>query len=157
MASQLLFPIDQIDRTKTLCDKAEIDRYLPQTGHMRMIDRVLWLSQDGTWAFGERLVRPDEFWCEGHIPGRPIFPGVLMIEAAAQLCSIAHTRLGRAKGFLGFIRCDDVVFRGQVVPGDTFFVLTRELSYNPRRFVSRTQGVVNDKLVFEATITGMVI
>lgn len=157
MASQLLFPIDQIDLTKTACDKAEIDRHLPQCGDMRMLDRVIWLSAEGTWAFGERVIRPDEFWVPGHIPGRPIFPGVLMIEAAAQLCSVAHTRLGRTTGFLGFTRCTDVVFRGQVVPGDTFYILTRELSFNPRRFVSETQGLVNGKLVFEATITGMAI
>ncbi len=124
---------------------------------MRMLDRVIWLSPPGTSAFGERVIRPDEFWVAGHIPGRPIFPGVLMIEAAAQLCSVAHTRLGRTTGFLGFTRCTDVSFRGQVVPGDTFYILTRELSFNPRRFVSETQGLVNGKLVFEATITGMAI
>lgn len=157
MAATLLFPLDQIDRSQTLCDKAEIDRYLPQSGHMRMIDRVIWISELGTSAFGERIIRDDEFWVEGHIPGRPIFPGVLMIEAAAQLCSIAHTRLGRTTGFLGFTRCDDVVFRGQVVPGDHFYLLSKEVSYNVRRFVSQTQGIVNDKLVFEATITGMAI
>ncbi len=124
---------------------------------MRMIDRVIWLSAPGTSAYGERFIRDDEFWVAGHIPGRPLFPGVLMIEAAAQLCSIAHTRTGRTTGFLGFTRCTDVIFRGQVVPGDMFYVLTRELSYNPRRFVSETQGLVNGKLVFEATITGMAI
>ena len=157
MAAQLLFPLDQIDWSKTACDKAEIDRYLPQCGDMRMLDRVVWLSADGTWALGERIIRSDEFWVAGHIPGRPLFPGVLMIEAAAQLCSVAHTRLGRTKGFLGFTRCDEVVFRGQVVPGDTFRILTREVSYNPRRFVSQTQGLVDGKLVFEAKITGMAI
>lgn len=157
MAAELLLPIDKIDLSATVCDKKEVDKYLPQTGHMRMIDRVIWIAPDGTAAVGERLIRDDEFWVEGHIPGRPIFPGVLMIEAAAQMCSLLHTRLGRANGFLGFTRCNDVVFRGQVFPGDRLLLLSQEIEFNRRRFISKAQGVVGDKLVFEGTITGMVI
>lgn len=157
MAAELLFPIDQIDLRATVCDKKEVDKYLPQTGHMRMIDRVIWIHANGTAALGVRAIRDDEFWVEGHIPGRPIFPGVLMIEAAAQMCSLLHTRLGRAHGFLGFTRCTDVVFRGQVVPGDHLLLLSEEIEFNRRRFISKAQGVVGEKLVFEGTITGMVI
>lgn len=124
---------------------------------MRMLDRVIWLSESGTSCFGIRTIRHDEFWVDGHIPGRPLFPGVLMIEAAAQLCSFSNTRLGRTTGFLGFTRCDDVVFRGTVVPGDDLYILTAEIDYNRRRFISKTQGIVGEKLVFEATITGMAI
>lgn len=155
MAATLLFPIDQIDRSTTLCGKEMIDQYLPQSGHMRMIDRVIWSNPEGTWTLGERVIRDDEFWVAGHIPGRPLFPGVLMIEAAAQLSSIANSRLKRSSGFLGFTRCDNVVFRGMVVPGDRLLLLSKEQEYNRRRFISSAQGVVNDKLVFEATITGM--
>ncbi len=157
MASTLIFDIDGIDFSTTACDKAGIDKYLPQSGHMRMLDRVIWFSENGTKCLGERKIRHDEFWVEGHIPGRPLFPGVLMIEAAAQLCSVAHTRLGRTKGFLGFTRCDNVVFRGTVVPGDSFIILTSEIEFNRRRFISQAQGLVNGKLVFEASITGMAI
>jgi 3-hydroxyacyl-[acyl-carrier-protein] dehydratase len=157
MAAELLVKIDNIDLSATICDEKEVDKFLPQTGHMRMVDRVIWLSPDGTAGLGERVIRHDEFWVEGHIPGRPIFPGVLMIEAAAQLCSLLHKRLGRASGFLGFTRCNDVVFRGQVTPGDRLLLLSKEVEFNRRRFISKAQGVVNGKLVFEGTITGMAI
>jgi len=73
------------------------------------------------------------------------------------MCSLLHTRLGRANGFLGFTRCNDVVFRGQVFPGDRLLLLSQEIEFNRRRFISKAQGVVGDKLVFEGTITGMVI
>lgn len=157
MASELIFNLDGIDLTTTAWGKEEIDKHLPQTGHMRMLDRIIWFSECGTKCIGEKKIRDDEFWVAGHIPGRPLFPGVLMIEAAAQLCSVAHTRLGRTKGFLGFTRCQDVAFRGTVVPGDTFLMLTIELEFNRRRFISKAQGLVNQRLVFEATITGMAI
>jgi 3-hydroxymyristoyl/3-hydroxydecanoyl-(acyl carrier protein) dehydratase len=60
-------------------------------------------------------------------------------------------------GFLGFLRCENASFRGQVVPGDTFVILVNEIEATPRRFISNVQGIVNGKLVFEAKITGMAI
>jgi 3-hydroxymyristoyl/3-hydroxydecanoyl-(acyl carrier protein) dehydratase len=56
---------------------------------------------------------------------------------------------------MGFTRCTDTVFRGQVVPGDTLYLLAKGVSSGARRFVTRAQGVVNGKLVFETTISGM--
>ena len=50
-----------------------------------------------------------------------------------------------------------MIFRGQVVPGDTLYLLAKLLSHRPRRFTSAAQGIVNGNLVFEATITGMVM
>ena len=58
-------------------------------------------------------------------------------------------------GFLGFTHCDETVFRGQVVPGDNLYLLAKQIERNRRRFISKAQGVVNGKLVFETTITGM--
>ena len=66
---------------------------------------------------GYRDVRDDEFWVRGHIPGRPIFPGVLMIETAAQLVGYYAMSKMPSQGFLGFGGVEDVKFRGTVVPG----------------------------------------
>ena len=68
-----------------------------------------------------------------------------------------HCRGFSVSGALGFLRCDDACFRGQVVPGDTFVILVEEIDASPRRFISKTQGLVRGKLVFEAKITGMAI
>ena len=127
----------------------------PQCGDMRQLDYVIWATDDATEGLGVKSVRPDEFWVAGHIPGRPLLPGVLMLEAGAQLCGILQQAKCTDKHFVGFTRCDHAVFRGQVVPGDTLYLLAKEVSFRPRRFVSAAQGVVNGKLVFEATITGM--
>ena len=80
-----------------------------------------------------------------------------MIEAAAQNSSYYMTRHVGIQGFLGFTRCNDVVFRGQVVPGDELILVTKLTSRNTRRFVSRDQGWVKGKLTFEAEITGMIL
>src|ERR1039458_384670 len=60
----------------------------------------------------------EEFWIRGHIPGRPLMPGVIMIEAAAQMCSLYFSLVSAMDKFIGFGGVDEVKFRGQVVPGD---------------------------------------
>jgi 3-hydroxymyristoyl/3-hydroxydecanoyl-(acyl carrier protein) dehydratase len=80
-----------------------------------------------------------------------------MIESTAQAASWLFRKQWPALGFLGFLRCDDTCFRGQVVPGDTFVILVEEIDASPRRFISKSQGFVRGKLVFESKITGMAI
>ncbi len=155
MASELLFDLSKIDLNQVAMVGPQVDRYLPQTGPMRMLDQVVWLDLPAMEGVGLKRVRDDEFWVPHHIPGRPLLPGVLMIEAAAQLCSLVQTIGANVQGFLGFTRCDETVFRGQVVPGDSLYILAKQVERNRRRFVSRAQGVVNGKLVFETLITGM--
>lgn len=157
MPVQLLFDISGIDRSKVYADADEVGRINPQCGHMRHLDHVIWTSADKSEVLGVKFVRHDEFWVPGHIPGRPLFPGVLQIEAAAQLSSYLQTVKYPGLGFLGFTRCEDTSFRGQVVPGDTMYLLAKELTSSRRRFVCLAQGVVNDRIVLETKITGMAI
>ena len=157
LASELFIDLDTIDHDASVLTPAQLDAVLPQTGPMRMLDQVLHLDIPTMTAVGIKRVRHDEFWVPHHIPGRPLLPGVLMIEAAAQLCSLVQTIGLDLKGFLGFTRCDETSFRGQVVPGDTLYLIARQIEQNRRRFISRAQGVVNGKLVFETRITGMAI
>jgi len=158
VASELLFDISAVDLDQVAISADEVGRLNPQCGEMRQLDHVIWVDNNGGRALGVRYVRDDEFWVPLHIPGRPLMPGVLMIESAAQLCSAFFQRFRtKQQRFLGFTRCDQTIFRGQVVPGDTLYLLSHELTSRPRRFVSQTQGVVDGRLVFESRITGMVM
>lgn len=154
---RLLIDFGALDLDQIAVTADEVGRINPQCGDMRQLDHVIWLNADASEGIGVKHVREDEFWVRGHIPGRPLLPGVLMIEAAAQLSSILYHKKTREDRFVGFTRCDKVAFRGQVVPGDTFYLLAREVSFKRRRFICDTQGVVNSRLVFEGTITGMVL
>ena len=157
MAAELLFPIDDIDLTATVVTPDEVAAINPQCGDMRQLDRVIWFNHDRSQGLGIKAVRDDEFWVPGHIPGRPLYPGVMMIEAAAQLSSVVYRLKSQEDRFLGFTRCDDVVFRGQVEPGMDLLLMMQEVSFRRRRFITLTQGAVDGELVFEAKITGMVI
>lgn len=155
--SKYLFDFSHVDFDRPQATIELIHRVNPHRDHMMQLSGVAWW--DDRRGVGWRDVRDDEFWVSGHIPGRPLFPGVLMIEAAAQLSSfvqlIPDVEDPDPK-FLGFTRCDDAAFRGQVVPGDRIILLSDMLKRNKRRFISRCQGFVRDQLVYEVTVTGMI-
>ena len=157
VASKLLFEIDKIDTTGVAVSYDEVGKLNPQCGDMRQLHHVIWMSPGCDQSLGIKHVRDDEFWVPGHIPGRPLLPGVIMIEAAAQLSSVTYQTKANKHIFIGFVRCDNVVFRGQVVPGDDLYLLAKEVDFASRRFICDTQGVLNGRLVFEARITGMAV
>jgi 3-hydroxyacyl-[acyl-carrier-protein] dehydratase len=154
MAPPLLFDISSIDTGRVVYDAQAIEKINPHRGAMRLIDAIVHASDDLVYTLAYRDVKDDEFWVPGHIPGRPIFPGVLMVEAGAQLASfVCLSKLKTA--FMGFAGIEDVKFRGQVVPGDRLYILCEQTEIRPRRSTSNVQGVVNGTLVFEAKIIGM--
>ena len=157
MAPQLLFDLSAYDLDQVLHGPAYIESFNPHRGCMRLLDAIVWedFSEITPKAIGYKDIRDDEFWVPGHIPGRPIFPGVLMIEAAAQFASYLTMRTFEKVKFIGFAGVDEVKFRGQVVPGDRLYILINGTNMKPRRSICKAQGVVNGQLVFEATITGM--
>lgn len=158
MASSLFVDLESLDLSQVLYDVAAIEAVNPQRGDMRQLDGICWADLSISTAIGFKDVRADEFWVPGHIPGRPLLPGVMMIEAAAQLAAfMMKTWRDVGDGFLGFIGCTDVKFRGQVVPGDRLYLIGRENKFTKRRFIADVQGVTHGKLVFEATVTGMPI
>ena len=155
MAATPFLELDEKITARVAVDADEVGRLNPQCDDMRQLSHLALYDPQGGLAVGVKYVRDDEFWVPQHIPGRPLYPGVLMIEAAAQLASVYYRKKAGESRFLGFARCDNVVFRGQVTPGETMYFISNEVSFSPRRFVSDLQGVVNGRLVFEARITGM--
>ncbi|MEK7310119.1 MAG: 3-hydroxyacyl-ACP dehydratase FabZ family protein [Planctomycetota bacterium] len=159
MPATLLTDISTIDVNNILLDKEKIRALIPHRYEMEQIDAVLKFDEDNRLIVGLKNVRVDEFWVRGHIPGRPLLPGVLMIESSAQLASILSRLMGISPGdkFIGFSGIDKVKFRGTVVPNDKLIVIIKCTDLNNRRAIFETQGVANGKLVFEGTITGMMI
>ena len=157
MATEPLFEFSHIDLSAVHFDWDAVGRINPQAGDMRQINHVIWMNDECTECLGVKHVKDDEFWVDGHIPGRPLFPGVMMIEAAAQLTSVLYHQKIDQPRFVGFTRCDDTVFRGQVVPGDDLLLLAKEVNFARRRVIGLGQGYVGEKLIFETKITGMVL
>ena len=119
MPPSLLLDLNSLDLTKILFDQEAIRKRNPQRGDMEHLNGIIWADPSVGRLVGFKDVRDDEFWVAGHIPGRPLLPGVIMIEAAAQLSSFyAMTYLGW-DGFLGFGGVESCKFRLPVGPGKT--------------------------------------
>ena len=157
MAPPLLVDLTTVDLDRVVMPIEEIRRFNPHRYEMEQLTAVVHLDRETGQIVAVRDVRDDEFWVRGHIPGRPLLPGVLMIEAAAQMCSVYYKCVSEDPRFLGFGGVDGAKFRGQVVPGDRLVLLGQALELRDRRAVFNTQGVVGNRLVFEARITGMPI
>jgi len=151
-----LVDLATVDLSKVQFDLAAIHERIPQREEMGFLDRVHLLDRERGLAVGSRDIRADEFWVRGHIPGRPILPGVLSVEALAQLCTFYYKCVyAEDKRFFGFGGVDGVKFRGTVVPGDRLVTVVKVTDIRPRRAVFDARGFVNGKLVVEAIITGM--
>jgi len=157
MPPKLLFDLDSIDLDHVEAGPEQIRKYNPQRFEMEQLEGVIFYDPQQQVAVGYKDVRDDEFWVKGHIPGRPLLPGVLICEAAAQLCGYYYKRKTGTDKFLGFGGMDAVKFRATVVPGDRLILIVKSKELKSRRATFDAQGVVNGKIVYQGVITGMVM
>jgi len=155
MPPPLLFDLSGIDLNRLVADKDEIRKINPQRHEFEQLDGVVYMDLQQRIILGLRDIRADEWWTRGHLPGRPLFPGVLMIEVAAQLAGFFTRKLLGDPRFIGFGGVDNVKFREVVVPPARMYILAKAVDMRPRRTVCDVQEVVNDRLVFEGRVTGM--
>lgn len=155
MASQPFVDLNQLDLSKVCFTREQIYAHLPHRYEFMQMDAIIHLDYEKKIGVGLREVREDEFWVKGHIPGRPLFPGVLMIETAAQMAAFLSHQISPDERFMGFGGVDGVKFRGAVVPPAKMYILLQVVEIKPRRTIADAQGIVNDKLVFEGRVTGM--
>jgi len=155
MPPKPLLDVSTLDFGQMVADRDQIYAVNPHRYEFQLLDGIVLYDLPAGLIVGYRDCRDDEFWVRGHIPGRPLFPGVLMIEAAAQLVSYYVMGHKDRDGFLGFGAVDDVKFRGTVEPGQRLIVAGKVLEERPRRCVGATQAFVNGNMVYEGTITGM--
>lgn len=127
---------------------------LPHGAEFRFIDHLLALSP-GISAAAEYSVRGDEPFLAGHFPGEPIFPGVLLVEAGAQLAGIvAQSELGRkAAAPLRLTALRAVKILGTARPGQTIRLEARLLHRMEHLIQAEARAYVNTFLIMQAELT----
>ena len=156
MPRQPILDVSNIDQSRVVATRRQIYQVNPQQYEFAQLDGICLLDREAHLIVGFRDIRADEFWVRGHIPGRPVFPGVLMIETAAQLVSYYVMSDMDDERFLGFGGVDKVRFRGQVVPGDRIIMVGKMVKERAgRRYVGRTEAFVDGRIVYDGMITGV--
>ncbi|MCK6486318.1 MAG: beta-hydroxyacyl-ACP dehydratase [Phycisphaerae bacterium] len=155
MPPPALLDLSKLDLNRVEMTREQIYEVLPHRHEFMQLDGVIHLDADKLEIVAYRDVKPDEWWCKGHLPGRPLFPGVLMIETAAHIASVYFSRVLKEPGFLGFGGVDSFKFREAVIPPARLYILGRAVEVRRRRMVCDVQGFVNEAMVFEGRITGL--
>ena len=148
-----------LDCARTTTTHADIYRRLKQANRFALLDGVLPQEADSKLVVGYKDLHADDWWTTDHIPGRPIFPGVLMIEAAAQLCSFDYlTRHHPGDDvFLGFGGTNETRFRGLVQPPGRLIFVGEVRRVRRSLFTYYAQAFYAGDLVFESEILGVVL
>jgi 3-hydroxyacyl-[acyl-carrier-protein] dehydratase len=153
--SKLLFDISAMDLNARVDGKPGIAKWVPHRGTMAFLDHVVWHDANFTRSIGLRQVRHDEFWIDGHFPGKPMYPGVFQVETAAQLACYIFAKRKDKPTLAAFLRIENCAFRSMVVPGDDLYILMQDVKYQRKRFVVDVQGVVGNRITFDCQITGL--
>lgn len=135
----------------------QIMEILPHRYPMLLVDRVEEL-EPGKRAVGYKNVTMNEQIFQGHYPGKPIMPGVLMVEALAQLGGVAILSLDKYKGkkpILGAIK--NAKFRRMVVPGDVLKLEIEIVKVKGPAGIGKGMATVNGEKAVEAEITFMIV
>lgn len=134
-------------------DITEIKKLIPHRYPFLLVDRVV-SAVPGHSARGYKNLTANEQFFEGHFPFKPIMPGVLMVEALAQLACIAILLKDEFKGYLGvFTGIDGFKFRHMVVPGDRLDMEVELLKMKGPLGKIRAVAKVGDKVAAEGEIS----
>jgi UDP-3-O-[3-hydroxymyristoyl] N-acetylglucosamine deacetylase / 3-hydroxyacyl-[acyl-carrier-protein] dehydratase len=143
---------------KPIYDINQIKKILPHRPPFLLIDRILELTDN--FVVGLKNVSMNEGFFVGHFPNEPVMPGVLQIEAMAQVGGIfvLQTVPDPENYHTYFLKIDNVKFRHKVTPGDTI-IFRLELIAPIRRGISQMKGVayVGNKIVMEAELTAQIV
>ncbi len=155
-ATPLIDPQEFVEKP-ILFGEEVVRKFVPHRFEFALLDGVYQVDAKTMTAVGFYEVREDAFWTRGHIPGRPLMPGVLMIESCAQLCTFLFLKELRPQEnvFMGFGGVNHARFRGTVVPPGRLITAVRCDKFATSRTIWTIQAFYKQKLVFEGEILAL--
>lgn len=155
----LILDPSTLDFDNIIADAAEIRKYNPQRFEMEQLTAIIFEDLERHICVGYKDLTLNEFWVRGHMPNMPLMPGVMMLEAAAQMCSYFSQKydlLGAA--MVGFGGLEEVRFRDPVIPGDRLVLASEMIKLRRGRIVvTKFQGFVRNQIVVEGVLKGIPI
>lgn len=128
---------------------------IPHRYPFLLVDRIVEIDGDNS-AVGIKNVTVNEPFFAGHFPGKPVMPGVLIVEAMAQTAgAICMTGMRGRANLVYFMSIESAKFRKPVVPGDRLHMHVKKLKQRGNIWKFGCEARVDDAIVSEATITAM--
>lgn len=136
-----------------MIDREEIKKFIPHREPMLLVD---WTEQDGDCVRAGYHVRGDEFFVQGHFPGYPVVPGVILCEIMAQSSTLilGDELVGNTPFYAGL---DHVRFKRQVRPGDDIVVTCRFKERRGGLIIVSAQAKVDGQLCVRAEMEFMLV
>lgn len=137
----------------------EIMKLLPHRYPMLLVDRILEIHEDGKRIVGLKNVSANEQFFQGHFPGAPVMPGVLIVEAMAQCAAVLFLREieDRDRKLFLFGGVDKARFRKPVVPGDQLILECEVLQRRASTVKVKGTARVGDNVVAEAELLSVMV
>ncbi len=130
----------------------EIMKILPHRYPFLLVDKIVYLDP-GKKAVGIKSITMNEYFFQGHFPGRPVMPGVLIVEAMAQVGGVLMLACEEHRGKLAFfMAANNIKFRKTVVPGEQIIMEVVSGKIRSRTGSVLAKAFVNDKVVAEAEL-----
>lgn len=131
-------------------DRDELKKYLPHREPMLLVDEMI-MDAEGV-AHSKYRIREDEFFCQGHFPGNPLVPGVILCEIMAQSCAllVKDEIVGKTTLYSGI---DNVRFKNPVRPGDLCEITARLNGKRANMFFCEAELRVEGKLCCKGNLS----
>jgi 3-hydroxyacyl-[acyl-carrier-protein] dehydratase len=145
--------------SSTNLDIIDIMKMIPHRYPFLLIDKIISINQ-GIGAIALKNVTINENFFVGHFPGKPIMPGVLIIEAMAQAAAvflIDENKYDMSNQLIYFTSIDNAKFRHPVVPGDALHLHVEIVHARSTVWKMEGRAIVGDKVVAESTFSAMLV
>ncbi|MCK5943203.1 MAG: hypothetical protein KAI24_14580 [Planctomycetes bacterium] len=157
---QPIVDLETLDLSTHVVPDEELRRCLPQRDTFQLLDGIVHLDRENNVAVGYKDWDEKPWWADAHVPGRPLFPGVLMIEGGAQIATflVKQQKEWATDQMIGLAGIDGVRVRGQVTPpARVYFVSSIEKISGRRLARMNAQVFCNGSMVMEMQVMGAML
>ena len=157
--SRGLLDLSELDLSADVVSQEDLRSAIPQDFEFRMVDGISFLDVEEGYVVGYKKWDDNPWWARGHVPGRPLMPGVLMMEGAAQVATVLMKMTDNqwADRFIGLGGIDNARFRQTVVPPATIHYVAKVVKWSRKIARFKTQCINNNEVAMEMDLVGVLL